>query len=33
VRHGLANEVFHLYDPLRAQFLREGAVVINKRHG
>ena len=26
VRHGLANEVFHLYDPLRAQKLRAAGV-------
>src|SRR6516225_580848 len=33
VRHGLANEVLDRFAPRRAQFLREGAVVINKRIG
>ena len=33
VRHALANEVFDRFAPRRAQFLREGAVVINKRIG
>src|SRR5262249_33802294 len=31
--HGLANEVLDLSNPRRAQFLREGAVVIDKRIG
>jgi hypothetical protein len=33
VRHAFANEVLDLSAPCRAQFLREGAVVINKRIG
>src|SRR5262245_62860896 len=33
VRHALANEVLDLSTPCRAQFLREGAVVIDKRIG
>jgi hypothetical protein len=33
VRHAVANEVFDRFAPRRAQFLREGAVVINKRIG
>src|SRR5262249_1327020 len=33
VRHALANEVLDLFAPCRAQFLRERAVVIDKRIG
>jgi len=33
VRHAFANEVLDRFAPRRAQLLREGAVVINKRIG
>src|SRR5262249_19805249 len=33
VPHAFANEVLDLSDPCRAQFLREGAVVVDKRVG
>src|SRR5262249_48613342 len=33
VRHAFANEVLDLSDSCRAQFLREGAVVVDKRVG
>ena len=33
VRHALANEVLDRFAPGRAQLLREGAVVVDKRIG